>query len=121
MKTAMHSITSLLMFVFIIASSPAAQAGDYRLYDLGMDGFEYYYEVSCNDPYKRGTIVVKYKEQEVEQGTGTESPDLTSATEVPIAGNVFPTVVEICLMDGSGNDRCKANWTVTKAAQSFCK
>ncbi|NIN34730.1 MAG: hypothetical protein GTN46_08610 [Gammaproteobacteria bacterium] len=121
MRTTMRSITSLLTTLFIFALSPAVQAGDYRLYDSGMDGFEYYYEVSCNDPYARGTIVVKYEEREVEEGAGTESPDLTSATEVPIGGDVLPTVVEICLQGDAGNDRCKSNWTVTKAAQSFCK
>ena len=99
MRTAMHSLKSLLTILFIFALSPATQAGDYRLYDRGIDGFEYYYEVSCVDPYVRGTIVVKYEEQEGDS----------------------PEVVEICLSGGSGKERCKANWTVTKAAQSFCK
>ena len=126
MKTAMHSLKCVLTILFIFALSPATQAGDYRLYDRGMDGFEYYYEVSCVDPYVLGTIVVKYEEQEVEQDTSTSEyvPGETDASQLPgpsTSGDETLPVVEICLSGGSYKESCKANWTVTKAAQTFCK
>jgi hypothetical protein len=127
MRTAMHSLKSLLTILFIFALSPAVQAEGYRLYDRGMDAFERYYEVSCNDPYKRGTIVVKYEERELEQDTSTSEyvPGETDPSQLPgpspTSGDESLPVVEICLSGGSEKERCKANWTVTKAAQSFCK
>jgi hypothetical protein len=126
MRTAMHSLKSLLTILFIFALSPATQAEGYRLYDQGMDGFERYFEVSCNDPYARGTIVVKYEERELAQDPATSEyvPGETDASQLPgpspTSGDESLPVVEICL-SGSGKERCKANWTVTKAAQSFCK
>lgn len=126
MRTAMHSLKSLLTILFIFALSPVTQAGDYRLYDRGMDAFEHYYEVSCVDPYVRGTIVVKYEEQEVEQDTSTSEyvPGETDPSELPgpsTSGDETLPVVEICVAGGSYKERCKSNWTVAKAAESFCK
>ncbi|HEY5702976.1 MAG TPA: hypothetical protein VIV20_05825 [Gammaproteobacteria bacterium] len=123
MRTAMHSLKSLLTILFIFALSPVSQAEGYRLYDLGMDAFERYYEVSCNDPYARGTIVVRFEESELEQDPSTSEyvPGETDPSQLPgpsaTSGDETLPIVEICLQGYS----CKANWTVAKAAQSFCK
>ena len=121
-RTVMNMVKMTLTTMLILGLNTTAHARDYRIFDLGMDGYEHYYRVTCHDPYTEGTVVVKYEEKEGESNTssgeytGDQQPVRTATS-----GDEVSPVVEICMSDASGKTRCKDNWSVSDAAKQLCK
>ena len=117
----------IITFLFVLGLGTQVQAAEYRLFDLGSDGFEHYYRISCHDPYSQGTVVVKYEEKTnpVENTRAIDRP--TSEGEglppkrVSALSSQLPTVAEVCSMNSSGESQCRKRWSVAAAAQATCR
>ncbi len=109
--------------MLILGLNATARAGDYKIFDLGMDGYEHYYRVTCHDPYREGTVVVIYEERDIEISTSSDenTEDQQPVRAISSSDDDVSPVVEICMTDASGKTRCKDDWSVADAAKELCK
>ncbi len=125
------NFTKIFMtFLFVLGLGSQAQAGEYKLFDMGTDGNEHYYRVSCQDPFSQGDVVVIYEEQSVPrlnnrstdrptaEGDGLPPKRNTSSTGIT---RQLPGIEEICISDANGETQCRKRWSVAAAAQTICK
>jgi hypothetical protein len=123
----MNTIKLFIISLFVLGLGTQVQAAEYRLFDLGLDGNEHYYRVSCHDPYVDGSVIVKYEEKSI-PGLYNRPSDRPSAEGEGLppkrssaGANQLVTVAEICSIDADDETQCRKRWSVAAAAQEMCK
>ena len=123
----MNTTKIIITTLFLLGFGSQIQASEYKLFDIGSDGNEHYYRISCQDPYSQGTVVVKYEERSV-PGINNRSSDRPSAEGEGVPpkrssalSSQLPAVAEICSTDSNDNTQCRKRWSVAAAAQAMCQ
>ena len=121
------NITKIIITtLFLLGLGSQAQAGDYKLFDIGQDGHEHYYRISCQDPYSQGTVVVKYEEKtkpirdRVSDSPSAEGEGLPPKRSSALSSQL-PAVAEICSTNANDETQCRRRWSVAAAAQAMCR
>ncbi len=116
-----------ITILFFIGLGSQAQAGGYKIFDIGKDGDEHYYRISCQDPFSEGTVVVNYAERSIPglNNRPSDRPSVEGDGLPPVrstaSSSQLPVIEEICMVDSDDEVQCRQRWSVAAAAQAMCR